>query len=326
MRWRAGRALLALAVSAGPLVAQARPSAAPSPPSPVAVEGERVLLWIAVRAGGADRLEVRRASGAVAAITVDSGRFVHHPMSLAPGLNRFVLARGDSALATWDVWYAAPTPAARRPPAGMPRFRLHGDSAASCGSCHRGQWGPGAGAAIPLDSLACFSCHRELDSAAVRHGPSAGWQCLACHEPEGVGTLREMSPRTGPGCLSCHTALAAALAVAPVGHGPSVGGFCTACHDPHGSSQPRLLREPVNALCGSCHPDHLDGRHVTGWSGSSRPHPVADVADPSRPGRSVTCVSCHDPHASGYRFLFRHAASLEDLCQGCHSVSRAPSR
>lgn len=324
MRWPVGGALFALVLTADLLAAQTRPSAAaPSPRSPVVVGGERVLLWAPAPTGGSDRLEVRRGSDSVAATTVDSGRFLHHTVRLARGANRVVLARGDSALTTWDLWYAAPSPAAPRPPAGVPRFRLHGDTAATCGSCHRGQWSPDAGVAVPLDSLACFSCHRELESAAVRHGPAAGWQCLVCHEPAGAGILREMSQRNGPRCLSCHTALAAAMAVAPVGHGPAAGGFCTTCHDPHGSSQPRLLRESVNAVCGACHPDHLDGRHVTGWSGSSRPHPVANVADPSTPGRQITCISCHDPHAAGYRFLFRNAASLEALCQSCHSGPRA---
>lgn len=297
------------------------------PPPRAVVTSQRVLLWAPLRErAGTRSLQLRLGSRVLPAATADSGRFLHHPVLLSPGENRIALAAGDSVLESWELWYRPPFWLDAEAPEDIATFRLHrGGASAPCAGCHRGAWRIAEGAAVRLDSLACFGCHRDFDRAPVRHGPAAGWLCLACHRSEGGGNLAASPARLGPVCLSCHTEVAARLVSAPVTHGPAAGGYCTVCHDPHGSDQPALLRTRVPALCGSCHVDQADGSHVVGWTGRGRPHPVAGVPDPRDPGRELTCASCHDPHAAGARALFRGARSKEELCGQCHTGPPGPA-
>ena len=84
-------------------------------------------------------------------------------------------------------------------------------------------------------------------------------------------------------------------------------GRCTACHQPHEAQGSPLLARAEGTLCESCHVDHSRFAHPMG----------SNVPDPSRPGHSVTCVSCHDPHASEQDHLLL-ADPGRDLCVRCH--------
>jgi predicted CXXCH cytochrome family protein len=42
-----------------------------------------------------------------------------------------------------------------------------------------------------------------------------------------------------------------------------------------------------------------------------------NVPDPRRPGQSLTCMSCHSPHASDQKAMLL-AAPDRDLCVQCH--------
>lgn len=323
---RAGALLLLVA----PRLAAQQDSAAATvlPPQRAVVISERVLLWAPLpdRAGGPS-LALRLPRRTVPAATTDDGRFLHHIVQLTPGDNHIELAAADSVVLAWDLRYRPASSLDAGEPEALAPFLLHREVAPGrCARCHPGVWQPGVGVSQPLDSVACFGCHQEFLRGTHRHGPAASWMCLACHRSNGRDRLVEPPARMGPVCLSCHTNVAAGLASAAAVHGPAAGGFCTACHDAHAAEQAALVREPMPALCGQCHSHETDGSHVTGWTGGSRPHPVAGVADPSKPGRELSCASCHDPHASPARHLFREATSSEELCRRCHAGPREPQR
>jgi predicted CXXCH cytochrome family protein len=320
---RVGAALLL--VTAPRLGAQQVSEAAVLPPPHAVVTSGRVLLWAPVRdTSRGPLLRLQLPGRTVPAATIDSGRFLHQAVVLSPGANRIVLTRGDSVLLTWTLWYGHPgVPGESAPDAAT--FVLHRDVAPSrCGRCHGGAWQTAPGAAVRLDSVACFGCHAEVTGSRHRHGPAAGWLCLACHRTGPDGKLEAPPRRVGPMCLSCHADVGARVTSAVAAHGPAAGGYCTVCHDPHGAERPALLRTPVSALCANCHEDHADGTHVVGWTGQARPHPVTGVPDPRRSGVELTCASCHEAHGSAGRSLFRGARSKEELCGQCHAGPGGP--
>ena len=109
-------------------------------------------------------------------------------------------------------------------------------------------------------------------------------------------------------CLSCHTDLRDALQSAVSTHPlEAADGRCTGCHTPHDPAAAPLLREKRSDLCESCHQDHARFAHPMG----------PNVADPRRPGETVSCLSCHDPHASDQPMMLILEPDRA-LCVDCH--------
>jgi len=144
----------------------------------------------------------------------------------------------------------------------------------------------------------CLTCHtgiKDWESRAFVHGPMYMGGCTLCHGPHG-GSFRYLLWAEGSTalCVACHSDkenLVRKNKPLQFVHGIIKGLGCVACHDPHGSDQPFMLSKPINQLCVSCH---------TGLAGITRGHPVGGhpVSGPKerrRPGRELTCVSCHDP-------------------------------
>lgn len=95
---------------------------------------------------------------------------------------------------------------------------------------------------------------------------------------------------------------------------------CASCHNPHTTPNPFLLAKPVNDLCGACHEKRASGKHVLGASGLGDNHPVAGKPDPLRPGKKLSCATCHDPHASSLRSSFSRITRWPDnMCLLCHT-------
>ncbi len=120
-------------------------------------------------------------------------------------------------------------------------------------------------------------------------------------------------------CDECHFDKVEAYKKNKFVHGPVGVGLCLLCHDPHASSQPAQLLAPTNTLCAGCHDTVIKkGDHVVrGVSGQG--HPLAAPVDPSDPGKSLTCGSCHDPHGGQSQALFRRGlTSRMQLCGVCH--------
>ena len=102
-------------------------------------------------------------------------------------------------------------------------------------------------------------------------------------------------------------------------HGPVDSGYCNLCHDPHASSNSAWLRKPVWDLCTTCHPDQGNGIHVVAGYIKSFSHPTKGKKDRSRPGKSLSCASCHEPHRGEHEYFFAYELNNRpDLCKRCH--------
>jgi predicted CXXCH cytochrome family protein len=156
----------------------------------------------------------------------------------------------------------------------------------------------------------CVRCHSAVKLAAARPDAHKAMQqgCITCHTPHAAddkGLVRGRNERAL--CLSCHKdiakQLASAVSVHPLKAG---GGRCTACHAPHASDQKPLLKAARSEVCKDCHKSH-----------SQFAHPYGPGVNDPRTGQTMTCLSCHNPHASPYTSLAA-AAPSRALCVQCH--------
>jgi len=171
----------------------------------------------------------------------------------------------------------------------------------------------------------CIDCHKKVISKRAIHAAISQYVrmeqgCASCHrEPheKKKGSLALVSPVPDL-CFMCHDK--ANFSKSHV-HAPVAGGDCLSCHDPHASDASSLLTQQLPFLCQTCHPDKTDGKHVLGKYGFGDNHPIQGRIDPSRKGKELSCVSCHDPHSSGkkYHFVNDTANSPANLCLVCHT-------
>ena len=161
-------------------------------------------------------------------------------------------------------------------------------------------------------------CHAAFTGKASVHAPVAEGMCSPCHE-----TAAGAKPRLVNGdepsktCGECHE-VAAEVEHAKTPHPPAAEG-CLDCHTPHASNEPHLLRSKQPDLCYGCHEKAELAVHVIAGLQQDKGHPLSAEHDPSRKGEPLTCVSCHEPHASAGPRLFRwQAKSAFELCQHCH--------
>lgn len=182
-------------------------------------------------------------------------------------------------------------------------------------------------AALAAEPLPCLDCHGEILQGAVVHAAAKDGDCSGCHvSDDGDHPFHLTAESVGKVCEGCHGDPAEGRRVV---HGPVASGACTACHDPHSSRQSSLLRRAGNELCEEC---HLAGRSGTegaprfalsaeGIGHPTRRHPTRGVPDPFRPGESLGCTTCHEPHGSARGALLARADSAS-LCGPCHSKTR----
>ncbi|ADH85467.1 cytochrome c3 family protein [Desulfurivibrio alkaliphilus] len=173
----------------------------------------------------------------------------------------------------------------------------------------------------PVDQL-CFRCHsgkEQLFKQPHVHAPVAVGDCTVCHDPHGDVRRRQLwAGGKGELCVACHGDKTALVhdpeRVAGYVHGIIGGGGCTACHDPHAAGQPFLLAVEINELCLGCHTSlrGVEKGHPIGA------HPVAGADDPARPGRRLSCTSCHDPHQADFPALLGGRVLGGTVCKPCH--------
>jgi predicted CXXCH cytochrome family protein len=201
----------------------------------------------------------------------------------------------------------------------------------------------------------CVTCHDDkaklIDSSKVPH-PGAAGDCTDCHSPH--ASRQPGLPKTNAVeiCLGCHSDIAD-LAKKPVHHQPAFVQGCGTCHTPHGGENDHLLRAKGNALCLECHgadaaPQKLEAAHVlTIFNGQVKlpedyyqknrvailplrfglghpveGHPVSDVMNPAditKVKTRLTCLSCHQPHASAQAgLLVKDQQNNMAFCDTCH--------
>ena len=204
-------------------------------------------------------------------------------------------------------------------PEGFESFVMHfAKKELKCQGCHIMDVDEAQMSIADASENPCMPCHRSMIKQKYVHGPVGSYSCGDCHTLSTDG-MKYPVVKSGAGlCNECHDDKTAEFKQNNYVHGPVAAGICETCHDPHGSSHPKQLIAPVNEVCLGCHVDALKQGHVTrGPTGEM--HPVSGVKDPSRPGKELNCVSCHNPHGEAGRFfLVGGAMSSFELCSTCH--------
>jgi predicted CXXCH cytochrome family protein len=201
----------------------------------------------------------------------------------------------------------------------------------------------------------CVTCHEEkakqIETAKVQH-PGAAGDCTDCHNPH-ASKFPGLPKTNGVEiCLGCHVDIAD-LAKKQVHHQPAFVQGCATCHEPHGGERDKLLRAQGNALCLECHggdsvpqedksagvlkifsgtlllpDDYFKKNKVVVLPlryGKGHPivgHPVSDVVDPTDVTKirdKLSCLSCHQPHASEHaNLLVNDQENNTAFCATCH--------
>jgi predicted CXXCH cytochrome family protein len=201
----------------------------------------------------------------------------------------------------------------------------------------------------------CVTCHddkaKQIDSAKVPH-PGAMGDCTDCHSPHASNQPGLPKTDSVTICLGCHTDIDD-LRKKSVHHQPAFEQGCGTCHTPHGGENDHLLRAKGNALCLECHspdavPQRLESEHLLaifngqvklpddyytknkvpilplrfGLGHPVEYHPVSDVMDPadqSKVKTPLSCLSCHQSHASAQAdLLVKDQSNNMAFCDTCH--------
>lgn len=189
-----------------------------------------------------------------------------------------------------------------------------------CLTCHqlsRKPWRIG----FPTEKTAeiCIACHTsqaQWQSRKYVHGPMIVGGCTVCHNPHGGDNRKFLwSEDSFELCITCHSDKDHLLNKEqrlPYVHG--LGTSCVVCHDPHASNNIFVLKKPINELCVGCHYQ---------FKGMERGHPVdlhplAGPKERRRPGRELSCASCHDPHGSSILHMLIKEPMDGLICRECH--------
>ncbi len=204
---------------------------------------------------------------------------------------------------------------------------------------------------VPLennDPAQCASCHEEKTKGKSVHAAIA-MGCNTCHDVKVVEkekTTVELVQPKNELCFTCHEKSAD-----PVKHAPYEKGNCTLCHDPHQSDFDNHLRARTNDLCMSCHaldrpdvkwnPDtktvtllgeqtltrseYMEAKKIGLDKNNPKGHPMmghpVSGTDPRDKNKKteLTCLSCHQPHASkATELMAKNARTPLDICGQCH--------
>ncbi len=162
----------------------------------------------------------------------------------------------------------------------------------------------------------CFTCHddiREKFAKPYVHGPVAMGFCTVCHSPHGSPFKYQIRLPQGDLCVSCHEDIKAKMSQFVL-HKPFAEGRCTACHDPHASDNPEFfLKGKGEGLCRLCHDKETMARHK---HPVGRPPKFKVKGMRLDPQGNLTCLSCHDPHASDSDRM----SPVPGGCSGCHKM------
>ena len=196
-------------------------------------------------------------------------------------------------------------------------------SSKRCLTCHQQSvkpWRIGfpSGKAVDI----CIPCHTGKSAWFSRkeiHGPMIVGGCTVCHNPHGSENRYFLwAEGSLELCLTCHSEKE--NLVKKDDHLPYVHDIiprrgCVICHDPHASDNLFVLKMPINKLCVSCH-NKMDD---IGQGHPVERHPVTRPKERRRPGRELSCTSCHDPHGSPHEYMLIEDPMEGQLCRVCHN-------
>ncbi len=186
---------------------------------------------------------------------------------------------------------------------GVNRYMFHKeDREVRCTDCHK------------IDKESCVECHKGIISRKFVHGPAGSGDCDVCHDFKESGGYRyRVKEDLENICYECHDSMRKDNYKNL--HGPYATGSCDACHNVHSSDYPHQLMFSVNELCKICHTEFKD----KGKTHVLPKHPLSDRKDPSRPGKELTCASCHNPHGEkGKMFFPQGKENRMEICILCH--------
>jgi len=194
-----------------------------------------------------------------------------------------------------------------------------------CIQCHKMEVNetPGIAFENPTDSN-CYSCHKKLTMRREGHAPAINWLCTSCHQIQKNfdgkidtdSTKFTLPNQIGKVCLNCHKKEKEIWDSQRFHHMPVDADQCTRCHNPHSSENRFYLKAKPWVLCTSCHIEKISDNHIL-ITLVSKKHPTQGKPDPSRPGKELECISCHNPHAADTRSMIK-AKSPMSICIKCH--------
>ncbi|MCB2183806.1 MAG: hypothetical protein KQH63_17390 [Desulfobulbaceae bacterium] len=184
---------------------------------------------------------------------------------------------------------------------GLIRNFLHAPYEEGCGDCH----GKGD---ERVGTQTCLQCHEEVgDKMFMTHTHLSGKsvnKCVVCHSPHASDEKSLLRKKQEKVCRTCHENTRKRYEDTLYKH--ENADKCTECHDVHGSNQLVMMKGDGNTICTRCH--ETQGQFT---------HPIGDKVKDPRTGQSVTCISCHTPMGSDYKYELKMSGS-KDLCVQCH--------
>jgi predicted CXXCH cytochrome family protein len=194
----------------------------------------------------------------------------------------------------------------------------------------------------------CLECHDDKTKGKAVHS-AIQMGCSTCHSVKTQGdttTVQLIAPKNEL-CFTCHD-----KSKEEVLHKPYEQGQCTTCHDPHSSDFPKQTRAETNSLCLACHAARkVEGEKVTLFAAQEisaqdfgeipkilpndkvvighpwASHPVGGMPDPTNPAQKISCLSCHEQHASSQQSLVRVSKDAKnDICGVCHQAYEQQQR
>ncbi|MBI5026766.1 MAG: hypothetical protein HZC12_08615 [Nitrospirae bacterium] len=290
-------------------------------------EAGLVNIVVRLAKGSADAIEITINNAKPLSINIDPERgFVCKGIEINFGLNtiKVIAKKEGSIIWSQQVQVFHRSDISRENRVAPPDFKKDTfhikDKEKTCSSCHRMEVNKrDLSPAKPEDSM-CFTCHNKITSFKNVHGPVSVWGCLNCHNPESSPNKYSVKTPVRDICFTCHFVQKEDWATKKYTHGPTATGKCTICHNPHASNNPFWLKKPTWDLCVTCHEDRASGRHVVAGFVYGQSHPTKGVPDPLRPGKELTCASCHNPHvSSNSKSLFNFdVTDRMSLCIVCH--------
>ena len=169
-----------------------------------------------------------------------------------------------------------------------------------CQTCHQN---------LKAGSDMCFKCHPKTRSDFYhQHNHLLGGYeenaCLICHAPHVASNKEFLRDKPRRLCQRCHAETARQRAESLYIH--PKWKECLACHLAHGSDSPSMLNGDGNAVCVRCH--ETQGKFT---------HPVGEKVRDPRNGQPITCVTCHNPMGTNFKYNLRLSGEAS-LCLECH--------
>lgn len=169
----------------------------------------------------------------------------------------------------------------------------------------------------------CYQCHDKAKFNKKNVHPALEMGCTSCHDPHSSKYPKLLIAEVPDLCMNCHEK---AKFTKKNVHEPVAEGACLTCHTPHSSDNTSLLVKLPIRVCLQCHEDVRKTPHAT-TAFESTGHPIGLLTrgskefkdDPARPGKKFYCGSCHNPHSSDSKKLFRYQGEIAmDICVNCH--------